>query len=369
MTRGFSDLVPALLGAAGLPTQFKLSHIRGGANNRVYRVVTLAGDALLKVYFHHEGDARDRLGTEFSFCQFAWDAGLKLTPRPLSRDPRHGLGLYEFIRGRVLCPSDVIHEHVLTALTFYRDVNRKSAQPAARVLPIASEACFSIAAHIGCVERRLDRLGSIPRSSSIERDAESFVKTDLNTVWDRVRHLAWKEAAGAGVELSDELTTSERRLSPSDFGFHNAILQEDGQLRFIDLEYAGWDDPAKLVCDFFCQPAVPVNRVWLEELAAAIAEDQPDPDRFLRRCAILWPVYQVKWCCILLNDFLVEGEARRGFALKQNQKDQRRARQLEKSKRMLGSLAEWPRELWERQARAEPSVCVAGSPLRRKDEP
>ena len=25
---------------------------------------------------------------------------------------------------------------------------------------------------------------------------------------------------------------------------------------FIDFEYAGWDDPSKLICDFFCQPAV-----------------------------------------------------------------------------------------------------------------
>ena len=45
-----------------------------------------------------------------------------------------------------------------------------------------------------------------------------------------------------------------RALSPSDFGLHNAMRDEDGRLRFIDFEYFGWDDPVKLVSDTALHP-------------------------------------------------------------------------------------------------------------------
>ena len=79
------------------------------------------------------------------------------------------------------------------------------------------------------------------------------------------------------VEADQPLDPAERCLSPSDFGFHNAILANDGRLRFIDFEYAGWDDPSKLICDFFCQPAVPAPPQAFDRFATAIAAELPTP--------------------------------------------------------------------------------------------
>ena len=42
-------------------------------------------------------------------------------------------------------------------------------------------------------------------------------------------------------------------LSPSDFGFHNSLFRNN-KLFFFDFEYAGWDDPIKLMCDFILNP-------------------------------------------------------------------------------------------------------------------
>ena len=39
-------------------------------------------------------------------------------------------------------------------------------------------------------------------------------------------------------------------FSPSDFGFHNALLKDNGKLCFLDFEYFGRDDPVKLMADF-----------------------------------------------------------------------------------------------------------------------
>jgi len=131
------------------------------------------------------------------------------------------------------------------------------------------------------------------------------------------------------------LSQAQRCLSPSDFGFHNALRAEDGRLRFFDFEYAGWDDPAKLACDFFCQPQVPVafghRENFLNQLAHALELDSA----FFDRVRWLAPGYQVKWCCIMLNDFIVSDRARRDFAKGTADGDQRRRIQLEKARRSL----------------------------------
>ena len=103
-------------------------------------------------------------------------------------------------------------------------------------------------------------------------------------------------------------------MSPSDFGFHNALLDSLGRLCFFDFEYAGWDDPAKLVGDFFCQVEVPVSRRFLAGFAEGIASTYPQPDALIERIQLLFPVYQLKWCCIVLNEFLPAGRARREFS-------------------------------------------------------
>ena len=79
-------------------------------------------------------------------------------------------------------------------------------------------------------------------------------------------------------DMDHPLDTQESVLSPSDFGFHNALLGPDGKLCFIDFEYAGWDDPAKLICDFFCQPQTPVPQAHLGFICQR-ADQRPETGR------------------------------------------------------------------------------------------
>jgi len=54
----------------------------------------------------------------------------------------------------------------------------------------------------------------------------------------------------SGLSEQKVFLASEMILNPSDFGFHNALLSDADSLYFIDFEYFGWDDKAKLICDF-----------------------------------------------------------------------------------------------------------------------
>src|ERR1019366_5574171 len=118
---------------------------------------------------------------------------------------------------------------------------------------------------------------------------------------------------------------------PSDFGFHNALMADDGTLRFLDFEYAGWDDPAKTVCDFFCQPACPAPLECYADFADAVAEATAHPALSRRRFDLLLPMYRLKWCCIMLNDFLPAGAGRRRFALHGLDVLERKEQQLHKA--------------------------------------
>ncbi len=333
MIRGY-EKIPALLASAGLSGAFQLTDLPGGGNNKVFRLECAGSKALLKVYFRDPGDARDRLGAEFSFCTFAWNAGLRQIPQPLAQDPAEGLGLYEFLDGRPPGDGEVDERAVEQGVAFFRDLNRQRSLPAAQSLRPGSEACFTMAEHLDCVDRRIKRFEQLDRTTPTGQEARSLVDSRLIPAWSRIR----ASVIAGGVAINDALRPGDRCLSPSDFGFHNTIADGTGRLKFIDFEYSGWDDPAKTVCDFFSQPDVVVPMKFFDSVSRAFVQELSDPAGHLRRIALLLPVYRVKWCCIMLNEFLPVGSRRRSFARDPAGEEQRRATQLGKVRLALDAI-------------------------------
>jgi hypothetical protein len=328
--------VADLLHQAGLRGEFVLRPLDGGANNKVFRVDLPETRLLYKEYFHHPDDTRDRLRNEYSFVSFAWQNGIRALPMPLGQVPAQHCALFEFVSGRKLEPAEVSQAHVLEALRFFQQVNEFKRQDEAQLLPKASEACFTIQEHCQCVERRIARLTALEPVSPVEKEAFQFAGA-LAESWRQVREQVSKQAKRAGVAEDTPLPHEDRCISPSDFGFHNALFTPDSTLKFIDFEYAGWDDPAKTVCDFFCQPERPAPLACFDLFGRGVARSLTNPKRQLERFRLLLPVYQMKWCCIMLNDFLPAGASRRQFA-KGGQAEERQRTQLAKARLALAGL-------------------------------
>jgi hypothetical protein len=316
-TRSIEPRVAALLAKAGRSSMFTLEPLAGGRNNRTYRVRTDAGDSLLKWYFSHHSDDRDRLGSEFDFCIFCWRHGLRQIPRPLSVDRAAGLGLYDFLAGRRLTSGDVTLEHHRQSIVFLQNINALRLEPDALSLANASEACFSLAAHAERIEQRIQRLTTIASNDDIDVEMIEFMRSNVQPAFERERAQLEKWAAHDNLDMRADLPSEDRCLSPSDFGFHNALLQDDGSLRFVDFEYAGWDDPAKLVGDFFCQIERPAVAAVFDDFLESVAQLSLRPQLVVQRSRHLFPLYQIKWCCIVLNEFLPTGGARRSFSAPQ----------------------------------------------------
>jgi Ser/Thr protein kinase RdoA (MazF antagonist) len=328
--------VDRLLRAAGFGAASRLLPVPGGANNRVYEVDHADGTVLLKVYFRHPDDPRDRMGNEFAFSHFAMTAGATCIPRPLECDVDSGMGLFEFVRGRRVEREDLSEQLMEQVIEFIRTVNEGRWRPSAASLPVASESCFTLEEHLATVGRRVVRLMKMSTASDIDREALRFVETELKPLWDTVRdHLRARMRTHAAGRM---LEHGGRCISPSDLGFHNALIRDSGEVCFLDFEYAGWDDPAKLICDFFCQPGIPVPARWFHTFASSVALCFLEPEVVLNRSRLLLPLYRVKWLCILLNEFLPVGQERRCFAREPDELEDRKVQQLAQARAAMNSF-------------------------------
>ena len=331
-----SEKAGELLGAAGVAGRQEptITQLSGGGNNGVFRVRQGGESYILKKYFSHPKDPRDRYGTETSFSRFLWKNGIRTIPELLAMLPEAGMALYRQIEGRRLKCSEVEAAHVDQAIEFCHDLLPLRDLTEAQQLPVASEACFSIPDHLECVDRRVARFTGSPCPLDRYAGGLRFAQDELRPCWDRVIRSVEKHLAFDPYMLNRTLTKEERILSPSDFGFHNAFLTESGRLCFFDFEYAGWDDPAKLVCDFFCQVAVPAPRSLMPRFIESLASAS-GADCLAARVECLFPVYLVKWCTIVLNEFVSVAAAERRTIAAGPLPEEHFGIQLEKARRLL----------------------------------
>jgi len=334
----FSQAVSELLGKAGVPSKHELRELPGTGNNRAFEVRSASGKLLLKEYFHHPRDPRDRLGTEYRFSELLWEKGITSIAQPHAADPVHKLGLYQFIEGRPCAPADVTEERIQECLKFLSEINHGARHGAERALALASEPCLSINEHLDCIERRVQRLQGIDESTEIGKAATNFVAATLLPLWEDTKEAVTRQAMKKGASLSHVLTLAERLLSPSDLGFHNALITPSGELFFVDFEYAGWDDPARTTSDYFCQPRVPVPLRFRPLFTSGLETILPNPERYRIHAELIFPVYQIKWCCIMLADFLPVASERRNFAKGGESLETRRRQQLAKATTFASSI-------------------------------
>jgi len=335
-----SEGIISFLRQHGLMGEAGLFPLPGGANNRVYRIPRTDGDWLLKCYFQNPSDARNRFQAERDFYTWLWDRGIRRTPEPLGWCAEQRLGLFTFVHGRKLKLVEVNAVRVQEALDFVKELNAARDLPAAQAIASGSEACFSLHAHLGCVDQRVARLEKIPSTAAVDRQAAEFVQRELAPAWSRIRESIDQSPKNSNISRDQSLSFADRCLSPSDFGFHNAVLALDGSLRFHDFEYAGWDDPAKLACDFFCQPELPVSHDHWQNFLAQLGAALNLSSAAKTRARLLLPAYQIKWCCIMLNEFVPSEQARRNFAAGTELSVDRKTTQLAKARKSLAQAVE-----------------------------
>lgn len=322
----------------GLRGPFRFLRLPGGTNNQVFLVEGNPLKVVLKVYFKHENDPRDRLGVEYCFLQFARDHGIDNVPKPLGFDAGLAFAVYEYIEGRHIGTEDIGPHLIGQALQFAKKLEEGKKTAQARKLGTASDACFSLFDYQRVNENRLRALSQMDNSSESNKSALKFVRTQLIPLWHEMAGYVTEKAKGLGLSWEEPVSHEDRCLSPSDFGFHNALLTKEGRVVFIDFEYAGWDDPVKMVSDFFSQHEVDTPLEYFPRFVSAMVSGMRHPELQYKRAFLVLLLVQVKWCCILLNHFLPAVQTRRFFADFGQHEEQVKHQQLAKAKKALQKL-------------------------------
>jgi len=321
--------VSDFLNRHGYRDDVQLTPIPRGGNNRVFRLLVGEKEFLLKIYFQHIDDFRNRLKAEYNFSQFLWNHSIYQIPEPIVQEVFRGWGVYEFVKGKPFRQVDVGESQVIKAANFFRVINQYRVESEAQSLLVGSEACFSIKEHVECIVKRMERVQRINGESELNQKVDNFVTKYLVPSWLRIKTKLENQLNKNSDNWKVQINLDERCLSPSDFGFHNALKIAGGEIRFIDFEYAGWDDPAKMICDFFCQPEIPVSIDHFNIFTELALSEFAHKKNIIRRSWELLSAYRIKWCCIMLNDFLPVGNRRRDFA-KQIPVEVRQNNQLDK---------------------------------------
>jgi Phosphotransferase enzyme family len=307
--------------------------IKGGRNSRVFRVDCANDTAVaVKAYFRSARDRRDRMGCEFRALQLLEERGLRKTAKPLVADEEQHVAVYEFIEGRQVPSSEVSLADIDQVLDFLRALKQIAASGVASVFPAASEACFSIDALFANLDRRLEGL---ERAAGDAPALGKFLARELIPFRKTVEEWCRGFCRDRGIDPAKEISSGARTLSPSDFGFHNTLRRPGGGLAFLDFEYFGWDDPAKTISDFVLHPGMQLPLDLRQHFFSGALTVFPEYPNIDARIRAVYPLFALKWCTILLNEFTLDHMPRRSFAVGASGVWSQTA-QLEKARALLG---------------------------------
>jgi hypothetical protein len=286
----------ALYWARELETkESSLVHLKGGINNRVFR----CGEDgrrqwVIKGYRPFKGGHQDRMKAEVDFLHYALKVAPGFTAELVHTDWERRCVVFQYLEGEsftegVTPPKEAIK----AALDFFKRLNCDP-QAAKRSITLdAAEGYLRISEHINNIKERLNHMEGNHLQLQTRMEADRLVDI-LRSELSRIEEITSLHITQGRV--ADAISLDDRYISPSDFGFHNALLTKTG-VRFIDFEFAGWDDPAKAVIDFQLQPRIPL----CSSLTLINSVRSKDRSGILARCSILKPILYLKWCCIALN--------------------------------------------------------------------
>lgn len=325
----------ALEALCGAPV-VRVDRVGRSGNNRVFRAETECGTVAVKTYHLSADDPRDRLGAETKALSFLAPHLAGAVPALKGADRAAGVSVSTWVEGAPIAEPD--DGDIDAALAFVRALKALSGDATAQALPLAAEACLSGRELIRQLEARLARL-----QGAAERPAEldAFLGGDLAPALERFAHAAVSGCAAAGLSFEHDIRPDQRVLSPSDFGFHNALKRPGGEIVFVDFEYFGWDDPVRLVADFVLHPGMDLTEPQRHRFAAGAGAAFAGDETFVLRLRLLYPLVCLRWCLILLNEFLPERWARRAYAGVDADRPAVQRRQLDKARKML-ARADWP---------------------------
>lgn len=316
----------------------KVIGLGGGGNSRVFKVVLGSGKAYaVKEYYPLCADWQARVEAEFGSFQLLRANGIDCVPSPVVRDDEGRAAVYSFEHGEKLGSADVLRDDLKAFASLADDLHKLSLKSELADYRKAKAHCLECSSIESQIELRLTNLRCISANDPLTQLMSDYLEDDFVPLFQKICEWRKEELTAEGL-WEYALKQGEWTLSPSDFGLHNALRRKDGSFVFVDFEYFGRDDPAKMVADFLLHPAMNLEAEQCTAAYGYFSEVFSDSYFQLRLKTIL-PLVGLKWCTIFLNEFFVHGAARREHARGRGAGlDVIREQQLGKSRKLLENI-------------------------------
>lgn len=274
--------------------------INGGNNSRIFRLISNQNHSFALKFYKPatSADERNRLQAEQDFLNYLETTeASKQTPKLVYSNPHQNWSLFSWLKGQPL--KELGQEQLKQITEFIVKANPRSSRPDV-YLKSASEACLSHESICENLKKRLHQLTTVEPETDIAAEANDWIRQILEPdIRQQLARFEHQRDSSAWQHQSIRLIAS-----PSDAGIHNTLAL-NGKLYFLDFEYSGLDDLAKLACDWTLQPHQPLNPqledFFLEDLKL---KTQHISLEWVDRYKDLKPILRLKWCLIMLNKHL-----------------------------------------------------------------
>lgn len=289
----------------------KSESLGGGFNNKIFKLDSVSGESyVLKWYFK---DDRNRLSREFSAFEYLRSQGELRLPFPYFRDDEKGYAVYSFESGRTKPGSELSKRNLgefLSFILFLQNIDPKGGKfgfPEA-VLATRSARQFS-----EVVLSKVKKFEDLVKKSDPNSDVAQFSRS--TNVLEKINDYLEVTKKLSGNAFYEEISPSLMRLSPVDFGPHNAIFGNDEKICFIDFEYFGLDDPSKIVANFVThEGSWGLSHENIKYFIDGYQEKSSLPKDVVRRVKMFIPLQALNWISILLWSFTPQKLESRKFA-------------------------------------------------------
>ncbi len=291
------ELIKNQLNSKGIIIK-EISRLNQGRNSSLFKVNTANQKYALKIYPENFVNKRNRIKSELDFLIFLKKNKFTTVPEPILWDKKNKWLLLSWINGeKILSPTKL---HCKLLINFLQDIQLYKKSNFANNISNASEACFQLEEHINHVKFRVKfLLDNLMQPSNFNIKISPEIISFIEDLSNQIKIIERKEI----IKINTKMIV-EKVLSPSDVGFHNTLI-DDNIMNFIDFEYAGWDDPSKMISDLILQPDynIPIENIKVLNVFFHV---KFLPDDFQVRIPIMLKLYRIKWIIIMLNPLLKE---------------------------------------------------------------
>ena len=260
----------------------------------------------LKIYkSKNKNDGRNRREAESNFLKYLSDCRIGNTPIMIHECDKENWNMMSWIEGKRA--HSLQKDDIQKISKFIAESNPENYSfPSTKSITDASEAFKGAKANQLIVERRIKKVIDM---SNLDL-SEDLSKWLFDTLLPSYRSISKKFDDATRSCKAWRREEVRLILSQSDAGVHN-ILRTDSEIYFIDFEYAGFDDLARLVCNWVLNPNHLLGTDYENELIKAISKQTTHlGDSWIKRFHDIKKLVAIQWCTIMIGHTLNKKERR-----------------------------------------------------------